>query len=460
MSIDLMEHQLDAIKQLSSGKILYGGVGAGKTATALGYYVENEEYRDIYVITTARKRDSTDWEEEAWKFNIGKDKTLYGKLHVDSWNNISNYEHITDAFFIFDEQRVVGHGSWVKSFLKICRNGNHWIMLSATPGDTWLDYAPVFIANGYYKNITDFKMKHVIYHYGLKFPKLKGYLNEEILEELRNEVLVEMPYLRRTQRHLNWHQVGYDEAKFNRIWKDRWNIYEDRPIKDAAELFRTLRKLINSDPSRLEELKALNRIHPRLVVFYNFDYELEILRSLIFEFTSEVYEWNGHKKDYLPEFEDLDRWIYLVQYNSGAEAWNCVSTDAMVLYSLTSSYRRFEQVQGRIDRMNTDFVDLFYYIFFSNSKVDRALKKALEAGKNFNERKFIRELDEKSVSYLTDTDDVRTNLERNGVSESSKQPLKKGQNGQETGSKLSPEELELLAKYGVSEEEFLGVSQI
>ena len=383
--MELMEHQLNAIELLGNGKILWGGVGAGKSATVLGYYMKAEAPKNIIVITTAKKRDSLDWEREAAKFGIGyaEGGTVAGQLEVNSWNNISKYEDLEGCFFIFDEQRLVGTGAWVKSFIKIARK-NHWVLLSATPGDTWLDYAPVLIANGFYRNITDFKRQHVLYEPYLKFPKVKGYIGEQKLEILRNDILVEMPYVKETERYLNFTPVGYNAELLQSAIKTRWHPYEKRPIKDAAELFRVMRKIINSDRSRLEMVRFLLKFHPRLVVFYNFDYELEILRTL--KDTYNVYEWNGHKKEHLPSSGD---WVYLVQYVAGAEAWECTATDAMCLYSLTYSYKNFIQAQGRIDRLNNIHMKLYYYLFVSNSRVDGAIQKALERKKDFNWKKFM-----------------------------------------------------------------------
>lgn len=387
--MELMRHQLKAIEELKNGNILYGGVGSGKSATVLGYYLKNEAPRPIYIITTARKRDSLDWEAEAVKFGIGREVSVAGVIAVDSWNNIGKYEEVEDAFFVFDEQRLIGTGAWVKSFRKIAKK-NNWILLSATPGDTWMDYIPVFLANGFYKNITEFKLKHVLYEPYVRFPKVRGYLNERKLEALRNQILVEMPYTRHTKRYLNWLDVEYDSHVTKKIYTDRWNPFEDKPVKDMAEVWRLMRRVVNTDPSRLNLLVKLMEAHPQIIVFYNFDYELEILRLLGGSFYNdgsfEVREWNGHKKQPMPDFGSC---VYLVQYVAGAEAWNCVSTNAMVFYSLTYSYRNFEQAQGRIDRMNTPFQDLFYYIFLSNSVIDRSIKHSLDAKEDFNERKYV-----------------------------------------------------------------------
>jgi hypothetical protein len=392
--MELMPHQEKVVDKLSSGKILWGGTGDGKSVAALAYYMKYERPRDIYVITTAKKRDSLDWEKEGARFGLSTDmfieddryKNHYGILTIDSWNQLKNYEGIHDAFFIFDEQRLVGYGAWVKSFLKIAKS-NHWLLLSGTPGDTWLDYAPVFIANGHYRNITDFKFQHVLYEPYHKYPKIKGYIAESRLEKLRNEILVEMPFQKHTERMINYIDVAHDQEMCELVSKKRWNPFEQKPVKDAGEVFRLTKRIVYSDPDRLNWVRKLMTCHPKLIIYYQYDFELEILRTLSDEI--EVYEWNGHKKQSHKKFERRKKWVYLVQYVAGAEAWNCVSTDAMIFYSLTYSYKNFEQCQGRIDRMNTRFNILYYYVFVSNIWLDRAVKKSLAEKKSFNEREYV-----------------------------------------------------------------------
>lgn len=395
---DLGAHQRQAVDRLGSGKILAGGVGSGKTRTALAYYAEQQTPRDVYVITTAKKRDSLDWVVEASAFGLGtsRDASLHGVLRVDSWNNIGKYVDVQDAFFIFDEQRLVGAGAWTKSFTKIAKR-NSWILLSATPGDTWLDYIPVFVANGFYKNRTDFKRQHVIYKTYGQFPTVDRYVGVSRLVRLRNSLLVEMPLVRHTTRHRHVLEVAHDQTLLQRVTKDRWHIFEARPLRDAAELYSVARKTVNSDRARLEAVRGLMDKHPRLIIFYNFDYELHPLREFLdYELTrrwragenvdlGQLAEWNGHKHQNVPQG---DHWVYLVQYQAGAEGWNCVSTDATVFYSLTYSYKLFEQAHGRIDRMNTLYTDLHYYILKSKSWIDSAVWLSLTNKKNFQEARL------------------------------------------------------------------------
>jgi hypothetical protein len=378
-SFELLPHQKEALGKLSNGKVLVGGVGSGKSMVAAAYYVQDYSDRDVYVITTAKKRDSLDWQREFARFAVGMDEgdTVAGLLTIDSWNNIHRLAHVKGAFFIFDEQRVVGSGGWVKAFLQIARN-NSWILLSATPGDNWLDYIPVFLANGFYKNRTEFKARHVIYRSHSRFPQVDRYVDVGRLVRLRNQILVKMPFERHTKRAIKLMTVDYDRDLMRRVMKDRWNPWEDRPIQQSAELHALMRRVVSIHPSRLDALKQVMEIHPRLIVFYTFNYELEMLRGIE---GIEIAEWNGQKHEPVPTGL---RWLYLVQYTAGAEGWECITTDAEFFWSQDPSYKRTEQAYGRIDRMNTPYRILHYYLPMSDSYIDRAMRRAWKEKRDFN----------------------------------------------------------------------------
>lgn len=381
MKPDLAPHQATALKKMHNGSILWGGVGTGKSRVAMAYYMEHEKNHPVVVITTAKKRDSLDWETEAAKWGIGKeyDATTEDVLVVDSWNNLHKYIGVDNHFFIFDEQRLVGSGKWSQAFLKIARK-NRWILLSATPGDTWLDYIPVFVANGFYRNRTEFKREHVVYNSYAKFPKVDHYVGINKLVKLRHSILVHMPYARETVRRSKTVWTDYDEAAMKRVMKDRWHVFEERPIRDMGEMYYVMRRVVNGDRRRLEEVRGFLKKHPKVIVFYNFDYELELLRELGNE--TPIAEWNGHKHEAIPT---SDRWVYLVQYVAGAEGWNCTETDTILFYSLTYSYKMWEQAHGRIDRMNTEFKELWYISLRSKALIDHLISRSLSAKKSFNE---------------------------------------------------------------------------
>lgn len=426
--LSLRDYQMDALENMRNGCILNGGVGSGKSRTGLAYYyilnggeVNTPNYikmkhkpKDLYIITTALKRDSFEWELELLNFRLSTDPTenyYKNKVVVDSWNNIKKYVDVTDAFFIFDEQRVIGYGAWTKSFLKITKS-NEWILLSATPGDNWSDYIPVFIANGWYKNKTDFERKHAVWARYTKYPKVEKWINEGRLLRLRKHILIDMKLVRSTTQHHEHVIVEYDRLKYANAANKRWNPYTNLPMKSASEFCYVLRKVVNSDPNRIKAVSDILKKKNKAIIFYNFDYELNLLRSLFGDthkvtirndleqndiptddnpwlyLVDEKYakaEWNGHKHEQVPI---TDYWGYLVQYTAGAEGWNCITTDTIIFYSANYSHRVMVQAAGRIDRMNTPFKDLYYYHIRSNSKIDIAIRDAQKRKKKFNEKGF------------------------------------------------------------------------
>lgn len=403
----LKDYQIDAIERMKNGCILCGKVGSGKSRTAIAYYykenggdIYSKDYipmpntpKDLYIITTARKRDDMEWEGELLPFllSVKKERSLYAnKVVVDSWNNISKYVDVKESFFIFDEQRVVGSGEWVKSFLKIAKK-NAWVLLSATPGDKWEDYIPVFIANGFFKNRTDFKERHMIISWvNGRYPKVERYLGTKKLSKLRESILVDMEFKRETIAHHETIFVKYDKVAYKQAVKTRWNAYKNKPIKNISELCYVRRRIVNSDESRQMALLEIYENHPKMIIFYNFDYELDILKSLFSPIPNvDTAEWNGHKHEPVP---DSSAWVYFVQYAAGSEGWNCITTDTIVFYSLNYSYKTMEQASGRIDRLNTPYKNLYYYYLRSYSSIDLAINNSLKNKKKFNEQAFCKHI--------------------------------------------------------------------
>jgi glutaredoxin-related protein len=379
MGYKLYPHQEEALKRIRSGSIVNGGVGSGKTLTSLAFYMRYFSHKKLYVITTAKKRDTGDWEEDAEKVGA--------KIEVvDSWNNIKNYMWLDDCFVIFDEQRVVGYSAWGKAFIKICKS-NKWILLTATPGDTWMEYMTVFIANGFYRNKTDFVDQHVEFDQWVKYPKIKNYHNVGKLARHRHSILVPMHFERTTTRHRKYIPSQYSQDSYDKVMKNRWNIFEEKPIENASEMTSCLRKIVASDEDRKFNAKFLMDIHDRLIIFYNYNYERDILIELANELGKPYWEWNGHAHQEVP---DRDEWLYIVQYTAGAEGWNCITTNTILFYSMNYSYKITEQAEGRIDRLNTKYKDLEYYFLTSNSDIDKSVYKAILTKQKFNESAWLK----------------------------------------------------------------------
>ena len=449
----LRDYQMDAVGRMFNGCILNGGVGSGKSRTGLYYFFkeqggwfEDHVYtpmknpKDLYIITTAQKRDKLEWEGELGPYRMSTKPELSKyknhKVVIDSWNNIQKYKFVTNAFFIFDEDKVTGNGVWVKTFLKITKS-NDWIILSATPGDKWEDYIPVFIANGFYRTRTEFEGEHFIKSWQKSgthmYPKVERYINTRRLIRLRDKILIEMDSDRHTIPHHEDVYVKYDIQTYKDAGKLRQDPFTkgyapclkdslgallvgrdisvkdvkpilpgidytpenghyvkltNKPIINASGLCYVWRKIVNSDDSRQVALLEIFEKHPRMIVFYNFDYELDILKGLYYGEDVEIAEWNGHAHQPIP---DTNSWVYLVQYNAGAEGWNCIRTDTVVFYSQNYSYKIMQQSAGRIDRLNTPYTDLYYYHLKSRSGIDLAISRALKDKKKFNETKYVGE---------------------------------------------------------------------
>lgn len=402
MNTELYQHQVDALKKMHNGCILYGKVGSGKSRTALAYiyicelggslringkgqFTKPELPKDIYIITTAKKRDTLEWDEEVAYFCLQNEV----KVVIDSWNNIQKYKNVMGAVFIFDEQRLVGSGAWVKAFLKIAK-ANHWILLSGTPGDKWEDYIPVFIANGYYRNRSQFKAEHMVFKPYLKFPVIDHYIGTKRLKFYASQVLVPMDYEHDIVKHKIDILCEYDKAQYKHAMKDRWNVYDNEPIEEMGKLCYILRRISNDNSSRYSKLREIALKHKKLIVFYNFTYELEALRELFKSIRYSIGEWNGQVHSEVPTGET---WAYLCQYTAACEGWNCISSDTMVFFSQNYSYKITEQAAGRIDRLNTPYRELYYYHLRSTSPIDLAITRALSQKRTFNEKIFMRGVD-------------------------------------------------------------------
>lgn len=401
----LYSHQAQALDRMFSGCILNGGTGSGKSRTALywyfskrGGYIGNKEYRpmmskppDLYIITTAKKKNDMEWEGELIPFRLYPDKEThlteyYGnKVVIDSWQCIKKYSDVRNSVFIFDEDKLTGKGAWCKAFLKIAKY-NEWVILSASPGDNWQDYETVFVANGFFRNRMEFRNEHLIYSQWTKWPDVTGYRNEGRLIRLRDRILIDMEFSRHTTQHHEVVYVNYNISKYKQAIKTRFDPYKCEPIQQAAGLCYVLRRIVNSDESRQIKLLELFEDNPKMIVFYSFDYELDILKNLLYGDDVIVAEYNGHIHEAVP---DSDRWVYLVQYTAGCEGWNAITTNCVVFYSQTYSYKTLLQATGRIDRLNTPYTDLYYYHLKSRSGIDLAISKALSQKKKFNERKFV-----------------------------------------------------------------------
>lgn len=400
----LKPEQQEAVDKLQSGMILVANTGAGKSRTGIYWYFKenggafiNDDYqpmkdpKDLYIITTANKRDTHDWDRELSLYLLSTDPEVnyyHNKVVVNSWQQIAKYKDISDAYFLFDEDHLTGSGAWVKTFLRIAQH-NKWIILTATPGDKYEDYGPVFVANGYFRSIYEFKQKHLVYDYRPGWPRFVKCIGTTRLDRLKQRIIVRMNYEHDAEVHEKDILCEFDKELYKVVVKRRWDPYRNAPIENASQFCYCLRKITNLDESRIEACKQIVNEKNRVIIFYNHDPELELLKSVYWGKDISVAELNGHAHEAIPS---TPKWVYLVNYAAGAEAWECTKTDTVIFYSLNYSYKTMVQAAGRIDRRNTPFSDLYYYRLKSRAPIDLAIEKCLKEKKTFNENTFAQAL--------------------------------------------------------------------
>ena len=196
-----------------------------------------------------------------------------------------------------------------------------------------------------------------------------------------------MHFERKTKRHRQFIPSNYDTNLYEKVMRDRWNVFEDKPIENGSEFLQLLRKIVAMDEDRIFNAKFLMDIHDRLIIFYNYNYERDVLIQIAKDLGKQYWEWNGHAHQEVPNKE---KWLYIVQYTAGAEGWNCISTNVILFYSMNYSFKIVEQAEGRIDRLNTSYNDLEYYFLTSESQIEKDIFKAVQTKQKFNESAWLK----------------------------------------------------------------------
>ena len=376
--IKLLKYQEEAIQKLHSGSVLYGATGSGKSLTGLAYYMRCWSHLDLYIITTSKKRNAGEWEEEIAKLGCPPPKA------IDSWNRLKNYRMVSDAFFLFDEHKVGGHGKWAQSMITIAKK-NKWILLTATPGDVWDDYASIFIANEFVKNKTTWNEDFCIFDRISKYPKIIGYQREDVLKNMRDAVLVPMEYQSEKVPipYVIPYKVDHEEEAYVLARRKSLRHPEMRAFRNTSAMFAYMRMNLPDKESKIQALADVLKKEPKAIIFYNFTPEKYEIENAARQVNIPFFQYNGQIKDNVP---DGDTWVYAVQYTAGAEAWNCITCRTVIFYSMNYSYKVMTQAKGRIDRCNSPFDELHYYYFISpDFEIDQEILNALTRKEKFNE---------------------------------------------------------------------------
>lgn len=136
--------------------------------------------------------------------------------------------------------------------------------------------------------------------------------------------------------------------------------------------------------SMIKEL--LESTNDRMVIFYNFNAELEQLKVICEELDKPISQVNGSVKD-LDNFENIDNTVLLVQYQAGAMGLNLQKANKIIYFSLTESSDLFEQSKKRIHRIGTT-QPCFYYILMCENSVEEDIYKSLLLKQDYNDALF------------------------------------------------------------------------
>ena len=425
----LFDYQQQIVdEKYEDSKALFMQMGTGKTFVSMAFF-EKSERAKLLVVCLATKVD--DWNrdltdelglDEVVSLNKGTKKNR--ELMEDAQYLVISFESSwrldkelvawvdDDTYIIVDEShKIKNPSSKVGKFMrKLGAKTDYKTILTGTPqSNGYIDYYNQFHFLGYLDmNQTNFKKRYAItqmmqYGAGPIFQEIIGYRNTEELDEM-----------------IHNHSVFYDRKlddeelpdeipvyfpsypKYRKISNDK--VYE---FKDGTlEIYDTLgagvmlqRQLASGyiskggntevlDKSKLDWMRDfLEGYDERVVVFYNYNAELEQLKQLLERLDRPYSEYNGHRKD-LRAFQESSEGVVLANYGSASTGINdFVIASTMVMYSLTTSYIDFEQAKKRIDRIGQTKKPLFYFLIMKGT-IDARVYHSLQEGKDFDERMY------------------------------------------------------------------------
>lgn len=138
---------------------------------------------------------------------------------------------------------------------------------------------------------------------------------------------------------------------------------------------------------KLQTFKELvQSTQDRLIVFYNFNAELELLKRIAASLDRPISEVNGQTKD-LTAYEQEDNSITFIQYQAGAMGLNLQKANKIIYFTLTDKSELFEQSKKRIHRIGQE-QPCFYYILMCKGSVEEVILQTLEMRKDFTDELF------------------------------------------------------------------------
>lgn len=351
-----------------------------------------EHYTDYAVFDLTNKKDMQ-------AFMIYPIYKCIGIINYELAYRREELRQLKDFTMMLDESSMIKNETAKRTKFILSLKPSHTILLSGTPTDGKYEFlysqlrllgwkitktayynryiktelrsygGPMFRVVTGYKNVSELKAK--LKEYGAVFAKA-----EEVIK------LPEKTFIK------EYSTVSSDYKKF---MKDRIIKIDDKELTGDSTLSKRLyaRMLCSAYSkdkiSRLIDL--VNSTSDRVIIFYNFNTELEALRKVLFDRPISIV--NGQIKD-LKAYENNDNSVTLIQYQAGAMGLNLQKANRIIYFSLPERSELFEQSKARICRIGQE-KQCYYHIMMCHKSVEEKIYECLLMRKDYTDELFRKE---------------------------------------------------------------------
>lgn len=351
-----------------------------------------EHYTDYAVFDLTDKKDMQ-------AFMIYPIYKCIGIINYELAYRRAELRQLKDFTMMLDESSMIKNETAKRTKFILSLKPSHTILLSGTPTDGKYEFlysqlrllgwkitktayynryiktelrsygGPTFRVVTGYKNVSELKAK--LKEYGAVFAKA-----EEVIK------LPEKKFIK------EYSTVSSDYKKF---MKDRVIKIDDKELTGDSTLSKRLyaRMLCSAYSkdkiSRLIDL--VNSTSDRVIIFYNFNTELEALRKVLFDRPISIV--NGQIKD-LKAYENNDNSVTLIQYQAGAMGLNLQKANRIIYFSLPERSELFEQSKARICRIGQE-KQCYYHIMMCHKSVEEKIYECLLMRKDYTDELFRKE---------------------------------------------------------------------
>ncbi|MBL0992197.1 MAG: DEAD/DEAH box helicase [Escherichia coli] len=413
----LFDYQKEAIENFESKPLNLSDVGTGKSYMSIGSYVKSECSKLLIICLAPKVNDFVE-DSEIFNLNVTalnkgtkKNKELLSESNLvaisfeSSWRLTELNKWVDkDTFIIIDESHKVSvsKSKVTKFVMGLSKRAKYNYLCTATPVsngklENW--YPQLFISNVFRKPKKEFEQLFVIKQMrqmgSMRFMQITGYRNEHLLEQMIDEASVKYKrdkgYLPEDYVYKTKKPAMYNKLKKSRLYKDDNDLRVE--LDNSSKLFNSLRqvshgflngisKQVSKEP--FERLDAILETHnnERVVIFYNYKWEAEMLKQLLDKLKRPYGEYNGSVKDLKP-FKNNDNGVVLAQYKSASTGINdFVISNVMVFNSMPLSSTEYLQAKGRTDRHGQDKTPLYYHIV-PDTPIEKKIFSVVTNGKDF-----------------------------------------------------------------------------